>query len=504
MATPKISTASNSSAVPSTAYTTASAYSPARLEVATRNRLPLLFGIAVLLSSTALAISGYLSYVAFTSSKIVGCGGGMFDCDHVLHSQWSTMLGLPVAAWASSMYLGVLAALLFSARAAVSPVPSALRQWTWFIVTTAAVSAGLAALWFTGLQVFVLEHLCPWCLGAHTCGLLLCISTLVLSPLPAKVKGLGASLGFTGTLGLVVIQLMTPAPPTFTIEEFPAAPAVEGGVVEEPEMFDAPGEGDEVFMAPDTDTSSLAKPALQFTRSLAWAQPLVVWLSQPASLLVSQVALAGPNQQAGNQQAGKQDGQPPAQEKPKDEEKAEKPAERLVHLSGANIKLRVKQWPLIGSPDAKYVFVELFDYTCSHCRATQKAIKGAQAHFKDDLAIVVMAVPLSRQCNDTVASDNASHRESCEISQIALALWKVNPEKYPELHEWLLTTSPIPTAAAARAKAIQLVDANALAGQMDNAAKFIRSHVDIYRRMKAGPVPKLIFANTVSTGEMTS
>ncbi len=142
----------------------------------------------------------------------LGCGGGLFDCDHVLHSKWSTMLGLPVAAWAAVLYLSVLAALIVTAKAAVSPQPTAVRSWTWSIVTAAGVSAGLAALWFIGLQVFVLEHLCPWCLAAHTCGILLCLATLVMSPLAGKVKALCAAAGFSGTLGLVVIQLLTPAP----------------------------------------------------------------------------------------------------------------------------------------------------------------------------------------------------------------------------------------------------------------------------------------------------
>ncbi len=57
--------------------------------------------------------------------------------------------------------------------------------------------------------------------------------------------------------------------------------------------------------------------------------------------------------------------------------------------------------------DAPYIFVELFDYTCPHCRATQRAIKGAREALKDDLAVIVLPVPLSRQCNDTVTNEHA-------------------------------------------------------------------------------------------------
>ncbi len=280
MATQKILTASTTKAVPVAGY---AAGNLTRSET-TNRRLVWLFSAAVLLSATALAISGYLSYVAFTSSKILGCGGGVFNCDHVLTSKWSTFLGLPVAAWAGSMYLGVLTALLATARSAVSSQPSLLQQWTWSIVTTGAVSAGLAALWFIGLQRFVLEHYCPWCLGAHSCGILLSIGTLCYAPLSGRVKSMCASLGFIGTLGLVVVQLMTPAPPSYQIEEYPQAP-LDGGVIEEPATFDAPGsDGGDVFVAPD------AQSALQTANLwIAQADQALRALTNPSLLLTAQV-----------------------------------------------------------------------------------------------------------------------------------------------------------------------------------------------------------------------
>lgn len=516
MATTKISTATQSTAV-SSSYASAPYAAPLvhGVDVMPRNRLPWLFTASVLLSTVALSISGYLTYVAFTSSKILGCGGGTFDCDHVLHSRWSTLLGLPVATWASSLYLTVLVALIATARPAMSAVPSLVRTWTWSIVTAAAVSAGLAALWFTGLQVFVLKHLCPWCLAAHTCGLVLCVTALTMSPLTGRLKSVCSALGFLGTATLVTIQLLTPAPLTYTVEEFPTpatgAP-VDGGVIEEPEMFDAPMEGDDVIMAPGSNAkltpvlpagSSLQDAQLpsqtdvsgQFSSS---ARALVAMWMNPATLLTSQVGTASPAPAANAQASAQQDGQaaaPPAQTN-----------ERTIHLSGANVKLKTNQWPILGSPDAKHIFVEMFDYTCPHCRATQIAIRGARDRFKDDLAVIVLPVPLSRACNDTVTNEHASHRESCEIARIAIALWRVDAHKFPEYHEWLLTVNPIPNANTARNKAAQMVGAAALDKELalPNAARYISRHVDIYRKMGAGPVPKLVFPNTTLTGEMTS
>ncbi|MGN6546002.1 MAG: vitamin K epoxide reductase family protein, partial [Aureliella sp.] len=254
MATSKITTASRPATLPSSPFSSALTAPATSPEVRQSRRLRWLFVSAVGLSLIALSVSAYLSYVAFTSSKILACGGGsVFDCDHVLHSKWSTMLGMPVAAWASSLYLSVLVALLASVRAAVSPQPSLMRTWAWSLVTAAGVSAGIAALWFTGLQVFVLKHLCPWCLTAHACGLTLCIATLGFSPLRAGIKRACTVAGSLGGAGLIAIQVMTPAPPTYTIEEFPATGSQvsgEAAIVAEPELFDAPGESGDVFDAP--------------------------------------------------------------------------------------------------------------------------------------------------------------------------------------------------------------------------------------------------------------
>ena len=178
----------------------------------------------------------------------------------------------------------------------------------------------------------------------------------------------------------------------------------------------------------------------------------------------------------------------------------------MIHVASANVKLRANQWPIIGSPDAKHIFVELFDYTCPHCRATQQAIHGARAKYGKDLAVIVLAVPLSRACNDTVTTEHASHRESCELAKYSIALWKVAPEKFEEYHEWLLSAQPVPSAAVAKSKAAQMIGSEALDKELaqPNAARFISKHVEIYRKMGAGPIPKLAFSSTVLTGELRS
>lgn len=492
MAAPKTLTASTSKPVPASPYALPGT---ATNQPATYDRhLVDLFVIAVLLSTIALSISGYLSYVAFTSSKILGCGGGMFNCDHVLTSKWSTLLGLPVAVWAGSMYLGVLTALVSTARTAMSATPSMLRQWTWAIVTTAAVSAGLAALWFISLQAFVLEHFCPWCLGAHACGLLLCIGTLCFSPLAGRVKGMCASLGFTGTLGLVVIQLMTPAPQSYIIEEFPQAP-LDGGIIEEPATLDAPGaDGADVFLAPDAQSSRV-----DLNRWFAQLDQSIRLLTNPAALLTAQVgdeaksAENKPNENKASENKSTE-GQPAAQA----------PAGRTLFLSGANIKLRPEQWPMLGSPNAPKIFVEMFDYTCKHCRNTQQAVLGARQQLAAQVGVILLPVPLNRNCNPHATGN--PNPDACELAELALSAWKADTSldkvQFEQFHDWLMQGPNAPALAAAKAKADGMFGAAALQAEKATAQKFIRSNVDIYKKMNAGPVPKLIFPTTVLTGEL--
>ncbi|MFM7298153.1 MAG: vitamin K epoxide reductase family protein, partial [Planctomycetota bacterium] len=45
---------------------------------------------------TALLISGYLAWSAIRMQPVIGCSGSqLIDCEHVLNSHWSKVLGVP-------------------------------------------------------------------------------------------------------------------------------------------------------------------------------------------------------------------------------------------------------------------------------------------------------------------------------------------------------------------------------------------------------------------------
>jgi uncharacterized membrane protein len=137
-----------------------------------------------LLAVAAMAISAYLAWISYTGGKPVGCGPES-GCDKVLQSRWAYWFEAPVSLFALAVYSLILGA---SFRLHQRRSPDVQRKaWTW-LVTCALVVAG-AAVWFTGLQVFSLKALCPYCMAAHVCGFVMALLLLVSAPFrsaPAK------------------------------------------------------------------------------------------------------------------------------------------------------------------------------------------------------------------------------------------------------------------------------------------------------------------------------
>jgi protein-disulfide isomerase len=192
----------------------------------------------------------------------------------------------------------------------------------------------------------------------------------------------------------------------------------------------------------------------------------------------------------------------PVEKKPEAKTAARKP--RIITVAGNQISLNIRHWPLLGNPDAKYVFVEMFDYTCPYCRATHQAVRGAMEHFGNDLAIIALPVPLDASCNRTVGYTAAEHAEACEIAKVAVAVWRVNRKQFAPFHSWLFEQAR--TAADARQHAAELVGDKALQDELalPHAANYIAKHVELYERVGSGSLPKLLFLNSAVSGSVDS
>jgi len=477
------------------------------------------------LCAAGLGISAYLAWTALNMKEVYGCSGSdFFDCNHVLKSKWSRVFGLPVSIPACGLYASLLVLLSFARR----PAPIRLQQMLWNCITVATIMAGLAALWFVGLQVFVLRHLCPYCLAVHSCGLTLA-GLLFLNRITTwQQKSAMSSVAVAAVGMMITVQVVSPEPENFEVvryddvtegsdsndsSELLAAPddvfAAPGDVFEAPgDVFEAPG-SDPVAGKQESSEAVKADSSPAVTATLLlFVPPRMLRLSQ-MFLLMQETAeastTANPTAQ-GNQ---------PAQVEPSESTAGTEPAEktnaapepvkdqrRLITVAGNRVTLDAKQWPLIGNPNARYIFVEMYDYTCPHCRNTQHAIKGAMAHYGDDLAIVVLPVPLDASCND--AASGGGHAGACELAKIAVAVWRVDPAKFCEFHEWVFSSHATP--ATARAKAEQMVGAEKFRREFASKTplEYIKRHVELYKKVGRGSVPKLMFPRSTINGEVNS
>ena len=109
----------------------------------------------------ALALIGLFValYLTLYKTGVIGelaCSTG--SCETVQLSQWSTLLGLPVAAWGLGFYVLMLALALASLQDALADSRG--------IALAMAVTSGwgvLFSLWLTYLELFVIHAICTWC-----------------------------------------------------------------------------------------------------------------------------------------------------------------------------------------------------------------------------------------------------------------------------------------------------------------------------------------------------
>lgn len=502
-----------------------------------------------------LGISVYLAWTALSMTPVYGCGGGeVIDCGHVLKSKWSKVFGIPVSVPAGGLYASMLVLLGFAGLNA----PRAMKQMVWNALTAGACMAGLAALWFISLQIFALSKICPYCVAVHTCGLTMAALMLRNRFSEPHHKSMAASFSAAAVAGLITVQTMTPEPEVFEVIRYDEVSSPEadsttiavgdssGDVFEAPgDIFAAPGE---MFEAPsvdeapsdDSSASTTTEDSGEAVKSES-TQPVastLLLLVPPRLLNLTQIAFssqeasategekpadaaaAAEGEKASEAAAPSEDGSKPAADTTteasgteaaqKKDEKAEEPkaevtpaapARKLITVAGNRVTLDVKQWPLLGDAEAQYVFVEMFDYTCPHCRNTHHAIKGAFENFGDRLAILALPVPLERACNDAASG---GHPGACELAKISIAVWRVSPEKFHEFHDWMFESTRSP--ASARAQAEKLVGAEKFRKEYSSKipSEYVKRHVDLYKKVGQGSVPKLLFPKSTINGEINS
>ncbi|NOZ41342.1 MAG: thioredoxin domain-containing protein [Planctomycetes bacterium] len=443
-----------------------------------RKILALLITVA---ATIALGVSAYLTWVTWQSGTVVGCTAeSLLDCDDVLASRWSKWFGLPVSLLGGLTYLAILGLCWPAAHR-----PNGVAMSGLFAL--ALLAAG-AAVWFVGLQTIQLQSFCMYCLTVHCCGLVVGVLTLLLyvdksgshdydqmrsllgvadadfeDDVTETAQGpsatqLLASLLFAavGLAALMGGQLLSVPDETMVMEAVEFQPlsidSSEELVADENPIDEGPTDGGQMVIATDLPSGSAVDGG--------------AFENEPDT--VASIFGTGPRQ---------------------------------VVFRALPESIDVNSMPLMGSTEAPHVMLEMMDYTCDHCRKLHPHLHAALQRYGDQLAVLIHHVPLSKKCNQYVKKDFPGKKNACDYAQLAIGVWKLAPEKFPEYHHWLLESEKIPNIVKARRQAIRLVGEAILLEKKVKAetTKRLAKQATTFNRLNSG-LPVLLFADGALRG----
>jgi uncharacterized membrane protein/protein-disulfide isomerase len=413
--------------------------------------LVLLWGVRTA-AGVAVLLSVYLAYATwFSDGTVAGCGDETSaECQNVLNSRWSRWLGLPMGLWSLLLYAGLLTATFFSEK----PIPDEKRRCAWLGLTAGGLLAAGGAMWFIALQLLSLHKWCWFCATVHLCGF--AIAGWVAWRLPPLL--------IEGELKLIELKKA----------------AVASGVALVLLML-----GQLLFNS---------APGMKVVSGDELATPAEV---QPTSDDALATKPGKPKPPVEPDLAAKL----PSLRKPRHPWR-----HRRITLINGGMSLDTYDYPVLGERESGTPVAKLFDYTCDHCRELAAMLDRAEQKFADRPSMILVCVPMNKQCNRHVRADDEKHRYACELARLAIAVWQSNPEKFAEFHRWTMSGATAPEPAAARAEAARLLGQaelqKALADPAVEAqlAENARLYSVARDNSRDGSIPKLIFGNSVASG----
>lgn len=397
-----------------------------------------------LLTLAAIGVSGYLLSVSLMSQGLpLGCGAGS-GCEVVLSSRWSNVFGIPVSGLAACIYLA-----MFAASCTVSPhFPLDRQRTAWSVLLLLAFVVAGSAVWFVFLQAVVLRAFCPWCMAGHGIGLL-----------------------------LAAIVLRTVVGPKLERSKSPESPI--------PRFSDDPRDvAPEAAAAPEESGPVAAFPSKKFA---------LLGVFSVAGLIAAQLLVPVEPHQVQRLPAGQNADTGPG-------------PNRLVSVLDGSLQLAPHDVPSLGSADAPKLLILLFDYCCPHCRKTHGYLMNARERYGDQFAILALPTPLNSDCNKFVEETERRFEHACELAQLALAVWRADPESFEEFDRFLFEPEMPRTPDEARSKAESLVMAEPLRRALEDSwiDERIAQDVEAYQQSTADRIPVILspgFASIVGRPE---
>ena len=132
----------------------------------------------LVLSVAGVAVAAYLTYEHFTAGTTLACPNtGVVNCVKVTSSEYSKLLGIPVALLGLLFFVGMTALSLPPLWRTTSPWPSRLRL--------AGVVGGVVFVcYLIWAELFQIDAICLWCTVVHALTLILFGLIVVREALP--------------------------------------------------------------------------------------------------------------------------------------------------------------------------------------------------------------------------------------------------------------------------------------------------------------------------------
>ncbi len=386
--------------------------------------------LGLTLTTAALGLSIYLLWTSLSGAATAGCGPES-SCGGVLNSRWAYIGPVPVSLFALPVYLGIGLGFLFRANG--------LHRLQWIGNVCAMMAIG-SAVYFAGIQYFVLKSFCVYCLTTHTLATvagLLVWRRRVPTPVPGHPSNLYALAGIVWAAGIIL----------------------------------------QITWAPQDEESAGTTP------------PVGVQEEQAASQETPSPDGTETTQAAGTTQ------EPEDRTAPTDEVSG---LTRLGNVHG----LDVNSLPLLGNREARHVAIAMIDYTCKYCRNLHMELEKVVSMHPYDIAFLMVPMPLDSECNPALASrgfeTSRSHVEACEFARLALAMNRTSPEAFRNWDREIMHRSRFPTFMEALTLARSMVDPRELAEniidpwvqtQINASSKIYDNHYSVYGK---GTMPQMI------------
>jgi uncharacterized membrane protein/thiol-disulfide isomerase/thioredoxin len=467
----------------------------------------------------AFGVASYLAWHAVNQTSVAGCGVGTTnDCDVVLSSAWSKWLGIPVAVLGLACY-----AALAALSVLIGWTGSSAYRWIATVFVMLATLAAGASLWFIGLQIFAIGTFCKFCLVTDACGIT--IGALALwsatrwwythRGLPQARTSQPGLMALRSTIpgssrGAPAIVSSSASPPSLTLAFAGATPLLIlliGGQV----LF--AGKTYAVHQVALNDSIKIVgagskQPDNEATSPTATSRTVMRPTdADPAQERTGETNPKSPDGKAPADASTENDANgdaapPPVPEPPK--------RERVVSFLDGKVTLDIYQHPFIGSHEAPHIVVEMVSYDCPHCHKMHPFIQQALKRYGGQVGLLIMPVPLEKECNKLVTNPAASHKGACYTARTAIGISQLNPPAFERFHDFLMAGKEKPPEMERLIpKAYSLADRNRLRELARGHAldKQIESYVDLYASLqsqgkKEFGLPVQILGDHIMTGSV--